>query len=114
MVPVDPVRLRQALGNLIDNALQHTPAGGTVSIVVNASAGRVSAAVTDTGEGFPNAFLDRAFEPFSRADSARSRDQGGAGLGLAIVKAVAEGHGGSVSARNNAGGGATVELLIPA
>jgi heavy metal sensor kinase len=112
--PVDPVRLRQALGNLIDNALQHTPAGGTVTIVVNASASRVSAAVTDTGEGFPNAFLDRAFEPFSRADSARSRDQGGAGLGLAIVKAVAEGHGGSVSARNNAGGGATVELLLPA
>ena len=112
--PVDPVRLRQALGNLIDNALQHTPAGGTVTIVVNASASRVSAAVTDTGEGFPNAFLDRAFEPFSRADSARSRDHGGAGLGLAIVKAVAEGHGGSVSARNNAGGGATVELLLPA
>jgi len=111
--PVDPVRLRQAVGNLIDNALQHTSADGSVNVAVTASDGSVSVAVTDTGEGFPDAFLGRAFEPFSRADSARSRDQGGAGLGLAIVKAVAEGHGGSVTARNNAGGGATVELLIP-
>jgi two-component system OmpR family sensor kinase len=111
---VDGVRLRQALGNLIENAIRHTPTGGTVSVRVTASAGSVSLTVIDSGEGFPAAFLGHAFEPFSRADSGRSRDQGGAGLGLAIVQAVAEGHGGTVAARNNIGGGATVELLIPA
>ena len=111
---VDEARLRQALGNLIENALIHTPPGGRITVGLTRSDGSVLIAVADTGDGFPPGFLDHAFEPFSRADAARSLDRGGTGLGLAIVRVVAEGHGGSVEARNTPGGGATVELTLPA
>jgi signal transduction histidine kinase len=69
--------------------------------------------VADTGEGFPPAFLPHAFEPFARADAARSRSAGGTGLGLAIVRAIVEGHGGAVEARNRDQGGAVIILRIP-
>lgn len=111
---VDGGRVRQAVSNLIDNALQHVPRGGRVVVSLTGSAGTIAIAVEDTGEGFPPAFLPRAFEAFTRADTARSRSAGGAGLGLSIVRAVAEAHGGSVTARNRPGGGATVELRLPA
>jgi two-component system, OmpR family, sensor kinase len=111
---VDEARVRQALGNLIENALIHTPRGGRITVGLTDADGSLSIAVVDTGEGFPAGFLEHAFEPFSRADAARSPDGGGTGLGLAIVRVVAEGHGGSVEARNNPGGGATVELTLPA
>ena len=111
---VDEARIRQALGDLIENALIHTPPGGRVTVGLTRSDRSVLIAVADTGDGFPPGFLDHAFEPFSRADAARSLDRGGTGLGLAIVRVVAEGHGGSVEARNNPGGGATVELTLPA
>ena len=110
---VDEARVRQAVGNLIENALGHTPSGGRITVGVTRSDGTASIAVTDTGEGFPDGFIDRAFEAFTRADAARSPDGGGTGLGLAIVRVVAEGHGGSVAARNNPEGGATVELTLP-
>jgi heavy metal sensor kinase len=111
---VDEARVRQALGNLIENALGHTPSGGRITVGVTRSAGSMSIAVTDTGDGFPAGFIDQAFEAFTRADAARSPDDGGTGLGLAIVRVVAQGHGGSVEARNNPDGGATVELTLPA
>ena len=111
---VDEARVRQALGNLIENALVHTPPGGRITVGLTHADGSVSIAVADTGAGFPAGFLEHAFEPFSRADTARSPDGGGTGLGLAIVRVVAEGHGGSAEARNNPGGGATVELTLPA
>lgn len=110
---VDAVRLRQAVGNLIDNALRHTPMGGHVAVELAELDGELTIEVTDSGEGFDQAFLDRAFDPFSRADAARSRTDGGSGLGLAIVRAVAEAHGGSVSGRNRAEGGAAVIIRIP-
>jgi two-component system, OmpR family, sensor kinase len=111
---VDAARIRQAVGNLIDNALRHTSAGGRVIVGMAHRNGTLSVEVVDTGEGFPPAFLARAFDPFSRADAARGRDDGGAGLGLAIVRAVAEAHGGSVQAGNRPEGGAVVVLRIPA
>jgi heavy metal sensor kinase len=110
---VDEARMRQAVGNLIDNALRHTPAGGRVVVELAQSNGAVSIQVADTGEGFAESFLPQAFEPFSRADASRSRTDGGSGLGLAIVRAVAEAHGGSVEARNRHPGGAVVVLRIP-
>jgi two-component system OmpR family sensor kinase len=110
---VDGVRVRQALGNLIENAMIHTPIGGRITVGIARSDGLITIAVADTGEGFPPGFMEHAFEPFSRADAARSPDRGGTGLGLAIVRVVAEGHGGTVQARNNPGGGATVELTLP-
>jgi signal transduction histidine kinase len=105
----DPLRVAQALDNLVDNALRH--AQGTVTIsVVTARAG-VELHVTDEGAGFPPEFLDSAFERFTRADPARAR--GGAGLGLAIADAIAIAHGGHAAAANRAEGGADVWLTLP-
>jgi signal transduction histidine kinase len=104
----DAVRLEQALGNLVDNALRH--GRGAVRLrAVEAGAG-VELHVIDEGGGFVPEFLARAFERFSRADEARSGE--GAGLGLAIVEVVARAHGGSAHAANREDGGADVWLSI--
>jgi two-component system, OmpR family, sensor kinase len=87
----DPLRTRQALGNLVDNALRH--GAGDVVLAARAAGGGVAIEVTDGGDGFAAGIADRAFERFARGDEARTR--GGAGLGLAIVRAIAEAHGGS-------------------
>jgi two-component system OmpR family sensor kinase len=112
---VDPLRMRQAVGNLLDNAVRSTPPQGTVTIEVGQADGFLSLEVRDTGEGFPAAFLRNAFEPFARPDAPRSRPDrdAGSGLGLAIVRAVAEAHGGTVEAANRPEGGAAVRLRIP-
>jgi hypothetical protein len=113
LVDVDPDRLRQALDNLLANALRVTPPGGQVHVAGTIGPDHVQVEVADTGPGFPAAFLPRAFERFSRPDDARSPDAGGAGLGLSIVAAVAEAHGGRADARNASGGGAIVRLRFP-
>jgi signal transduction histidine kinase len=110
---VDEQRLRQALDNLIDNALRYAGAGGTVHVTAATEGDWLVMSVADSGPGFPAEFRAQAFEPFSRTDAGRAREEGGAGLGLAIVRAVAEAHRGTVSARNRAEGGALVELRIP-
>ena len=102
---VDRLRIEQALGNLIDNALRH--GAGTISVSARAEGDSVVFAVHDEGGGFPERFADRAFERFSRADE--SRTSSGAGLGLAIVAAVAEAHGGSATV----GDGAVVSIRVP-
>jgi heavy metal sensor kinase len=107
----DRVRLEQALGNLIDNALRH--GGGDVELSTAGADGVVELHVTDRGPGIPPAFIDRAFERFTRADAAR-RHGGGAGLGLSIVRMIAEAHGGEAHARNREGGGADVWVVLPA
>lgn len=111
---VDRARIRQAISNLLDNAIRHVARGGRVAVAATRRAETIAITVEDDGDGFPAAFLPRAFEAFSRADTARSRSGGGAGLGLAIVRAVAEAHGGSVEARNRPEGGSIVELRFPA
>jgi two-component system OmpR family sensor kinase len=111
---VDPTRFRQAVGNLLDNAVRHSPRGGTITVGVTARDGSLLLEVADAGEGFPEGFAARALEPFARAEPSRSRAGGGTGLGLAIVRAVAEAHGGTASIRNLPGGGAAVTLEIPA
>jgi heavy metal sensor kinase len=110
---VDPLRVRQALSNILDNALRHTPGGGTVRIEVGREGNVALLEVVDTGPGFRGDLLPVALEPFVRDDAARPRVEGGAGLGLAIVRAVAQAHGGSVSLRNEPGGGAAVLLRLP-
>ena len=107
---VDPVRVRQAVGNLIDNSLRHTPPRGRITVTVKRNPAGITITVADSGDGFPAAFLPHAFEPFSRADAGRSRSDGGAGLGLAIARAVAEAHGGTAEARNLPRHGAEVAL----
>jgi two-component system OmpR family sensor kinase len=105
----DRIRLEQALVNLVDNALRY--GGEAITLEAASPNGSLELHVKDDGVGFPPEFLDRAFERFSRADSARSR--GGAGLGLAIVRTIAEAHGGSAHAKNRAAG-ADVWLALPA
>jgi signal transduction histidine kinase len=111
---LDGARIRQAVANLIDNALRNTPAGGRVVVALRRDGGKLAITVTDTGDGFDATFIPSAFEAFTRADAARSRSAGGAGLGLAIVRAVAESHGGTVEAANAEQGGAIVVLSVPA
>jgi len=113
-IDVDVMRMQQAVGNLIVNALAHTPRGGRICVAARLDGAReLVLAVADSGAGFPQAFIKDAFVPFTRADSARSRRDGGTGLGLAIVKGVADAHGGSASAMNGPNGGAVVTLRVP-
>ena len=108
-IQADRLRLEQAVGNLVDNALRH--GDGTVSLAASEKDGVVELHVLDEGQGFREDFLDRAFDRFTRADDARSSD--GSGLGLAIVAVVARGHGGTAGAANRPGGGADVWLSLP-
>ncbi|HET7591129.1 MAG TPA: HAMP domain-containing sensor histidine kinase [Solirubrobacterales bacterium] len=87
-------KIQRILFNLIQNAIRHTPADGSVTVRARASAGEVEIEVDDEGEGIPAASGERVFEPFYRADP--SRADGGAGLGLAISKAIVEAHGGKI------------------
>jgi len=114
---LDPERMGQVLGNVLDNALRHTPAGGTVTISATASrrAGGVALSVADTGEGIPAGHLAHVFERFYRVDTARDRAHGGSGIGLAIAKALVEAHGGQLSATSpGTGQGSTFRILLPA
>ncbi len=108
---LDPLRMRQALGNLVDNALRH--GSGTVVLAARPAGDgpALEIAVSDEGPGFPDDLTDHAFERFTRGDSARTR--GGAGLGLAIVSAIAEAHGGSAAIDGAGGLGSTVRLHLP-
>ena len=110
----DPVRLRQAVGNLVSNAIRHTPAGGTVTVRAQSVAGGgVVIEVTDTGSGIAAEDLPRVFDRFWRAEKSRSRQTGGSGLGLSIVRKLAEAHGGSVAAASGPGPGSVFTITIP-
>ncbi|HTA11787.1 MAG TPA: HAMP domain-containing sensor histidine kinase [Solirubrobacteraceae bacterium] len=111
----DPDRLAQALRNLLANAVEHTaPAHGLVRLLVTTGAhGWVTLVVEDDGPGIPSAERERVFDRFHRTDGARDRASGGTGLGLAIVHAIAQAHGGRVSAGARAGGGTRIELQLP-
>jgi two-component system, OmpR family, sensor histidine kinase BaeS len=113
-VDVDPQRMGQVLGNLLDNALRHTPEGGTVTVRVTGAATNMELAVVDTGPGIPAQHLPHVFERFYRVDTARDRDNGGSGIGLAIVRAVVGAHGGRVRAEHAPGGGAIFTVVLPA
>jgi two-component system OmpR family sensor kinase len=113
LVAGDDTRLRQVVGNLVRNALVHTPATTPVEIAVTTSNGTAQLSVADHGPGLPPGDRERIFEPFYRADASRSRDSGGAGLGLSIVSAVVAAHGGKVKVRETEGGGATFDVELP-
>jgi two-component system OmpR family sensor kinase len=113
VVTGDDTRLRQVVGNLMRNALVHTPSATPVEIAVSTENGFARISVADHGPGLRPDEVERIFEPFYRADPSRSRDRGGAGLGLSIVHAVVSAHGGSVRVRETDGGGATFEVELP-
>ena len=114
VIYADRTALEQILLNLVENALRHTPEGGTIAIETRPQSGGVELSVVDTGSGIPPEHLPRIFERFYRADSGRSREAGGTGLGLAIVKHLVEAHGGSVRAESVVGAGTTVRIRFPA
>ncbi len=112
-VRVDRTLFQRAIGNLVSNALSHTPAGGTVTLFATGDSAGVRIGVRDTGPGIPAEHLPYIFDRFYRADAARSSGAGRVGLGLALVKGIVDLHGGSVQAESPLGEGATVTLFFP-
>ncbi len=110
----DVRRLQEILQNLLDNAVQYTPAGGRIHVRASAAEGQVTIAVSDTGIGIPQADQGRIFERFYRVDAARSREVGGTGLGLSIAKHLAEAHGGRIEMESEVGRGSTFTVILPA
>ena len=113
LVDVDPQRIEQVLGNLLNNALIHTPSGGEVVVTVRMRGGEFAVSVRDSGEGISPEHLPHVFERFYRADRSRSRATGGTGLGLAIVKQLVEAHGGRISVESQVGQGAAFTFTLP-
>jgi heavy metal sensor kinase len=115
VLAVDRSRVRQLILNLIENAVKYTPRGGTVSVQLGASDGKVSLTVADSGIGIAPGDLPHIFDRFWRADSARTRTgaRPGAGLGLAISKWIAEAHGGAIDVQSRPGRGTTFTVTFP-
>lgn len=109
----DRDRLKQLLLNLVDNALHHTPAGGSVTLDLTRQGGEALLRVRDTGRGIPPEHLPRIFERFYRVDAARSRPTGGSGLGLAISRDIAAAHGGRIEVESTVGAGSTFTVVLP-
>ena len=105
--------LKQALIDLLDNALHYTQSGGAVTVRLQAVGKVVAVAVEDTGHGIEPEHLPHLFERFYRTDWARAKDAGGTGLGLPIVKEIAEAHGGTISVTSQLDKGSVFTLLLP-
>jgi signal transduction histidine kinase len=114
----DPDRLQRVLRNLLDNALRHTPAGGTIQVQAASDGGQVQVSVSDSGPGVAEADLERIFDRFYRGELSRRRDEGaaasGAGLGLAIARGVVQAHRGRIWAERSPLGGVSVQIRLPA
>lgn len=113
-VSADAARVRQAIGNLLSNVIEHTPASAAATVRVSTADGFGIVEVADEGPGIAAEDLDRIFERFFRTGQTRSGPSGGAGLGLAIVTAIADAHGGDISATSVVGSGTTFRLRLPA
>ena len=113
LLDLDTTRIAQAVGNLLDNAVTHTPEGGGVTVSVQASDNAVEVQVADTGPGIAPDDLPRVFDRFHRADPSRSRSTGGTGLGLTIARRLVEAHGGSIEAESMVGQGCRFIIRLP-
>ena len=107
-------QLRRLLFNLLDNAINFTPAGGTIAIEVDCDKNQARLVVSDTGIGIAPEHLPRIFDRFYRGDSSRSRRTGGSGLGLSICRSIAEAHRGSIEVESEPGKGTRVIVTLPA
>ncbi|HEX5824930.1 MAG TPA: ATP-binding protein [Candidatus Limnocylindrales bacterium] len=108
LLDIDPVRIREVIGNLVANAIRHTPAGGTIRISGTVDDGSVELVVADSGSGIEPDLLPHVFERFTRSSST-----GGSGLGLAIARGLVELHGGTIAAVSPPGGGTRIEVRLP-
>ena len=115
VLELDPMRMSQALGNVVHNALQHVEAGGRVTVAASEeTGGGVVITVTDDGMGIDPADLPQLFDRFYRTDQSRSRGTGGRGLGLAIARAIVEAHQGTIAVTSDGPGqGTTVRFDLP-
>ncbi|TGB04085.1 two-component system histidine kinase PnpS [Halobacillus salinus] len=109
----DSSRLKQVFMNLLTNAVNYTPEGGTVSVTLEDTKNLTRVSVSDNGVGIPEEEISRIFERFYRVDKARSRNSGGTGLGLAIVKHIVEGHDGTIHVESEIDRGTTFHVEIP-
>ncbi|MGH2685880.1 MAG: sensor histidine kinase, partial [Actinomycetota bacterium] len=109
----DPERIHQVVANLLDNAIRHSPASGSVVLRAAARSGQVSIEVGDQGPGIPPEDTDRVFERFYRADRARSSTDGGSGLGLSIARWIVDLHGGAIRAEPNMPRGTRMVVSLP-
>ncbi len=112
-IAADRRRLAEVLQNLLDNAMQYTPAGGQIMVSASADGAEVTFTVSDTGIGIPQADQPRIFERFYRVDVARSREVGGTGLGLSIAKHLVEVHGGRIWVESEVGQGSQFHFTVP-
>ena len=112
-IQCDPVLLRRALDNLLDNAAKYSDAGTPVMIAIQPQGRSLAFEIVDRGIGMSPAELDRAFTPFWRADTSRARKSGGVGLGLALARRIARAHGGDVTLASHPGQGTTARLEVP-
>ncbi|MCM3566749.1 ATP-binding protein [Neobacillus mesonae] len=110
---LDPDRIEQVLTNLIDNAIRHTPKGGSVKLTVSLEDKGIRMNVIDSGSGIPEEDLPFIFERFYKADKARTRGKSGTGLGLAIVKHIIDAHQGAISVHSKLGQGTTFSFFLP-
>jgi two-component system sensor histidine kinase BaeS len=108
----DPVRLEQALSNLLANAIRHTPSNGTIDLAARPASQGIELSVADSGRGIAPEHLPHVFERFYKVDHARAAGAGGSGLGLSIVKAIVERHGGTIAVTSAPGRTAFV-LTLP-
>jgi signal transduction histidine kinase len=105
--------LRQALVNVVHNAVKYSPRSGLIEVDIRPHEGWTAVEVRDSGPGIPEEHLVRVFDRFYRVDDSRSREAGGVGLGLAIAKWAVEAHGGRIIVSSPPGGGATVRIELP-
>ncbi|MDD5038054.1 MAG: ATP-binding protein, partial [Dehalococcoidales bacterium] len=110
---IDSHRISQVLHNLLDNAIAHTPEGGTVTVAAGLQDRWIEVSVTDTGEGIPAEELPNIFERFYRVDKSRARATGGHGLGLTISRRLVEAHGGKIGVQSEAGKGSRFTFTVP-
>jgi two-component system phosphate regulon sensor histidine kinase PhoR len=110
---IDPLKITQAVENLIDNALKYTPKGSHIDISAQLRENRTEISVRDNGPGIPEADIPHIFERFYRVDKGRSREKGGTGLGLSIVKHIVQLHGGQVWVESKLGQGTAFHFSLP-
>jgi len=116
LLEVDPGRMTQVLTNILDNAMRHTPEGGTITLSAKQAGDKVELAIKDSGPGLPKAEAERIFERFYRVDASRQRDgavPGGSGLGLAIAKSIVQAHNGQLAVESEPGKGLKVMITLP-